>query len=166
MKKRGLLSNVLYVVILVTLVCFLLVQFDILGLGEQAKTAVSTILLVLAVASVAMVEIVFPVLDNKELLKEKKYVIMIAVKSVLFLASLAVLFLYEPFGVIKDTAVAIVGFVVFYFIQFFISLDPKPAVEDEEYEDEEADDEEYSDEEDADVSDMDVSEADFESDEE
>ncbi len=140
MKKRNLLSNILYVVILVALVGFLLVQFDILGLDEQAKTATSTILLVLAVVAVGFVEIVFPVLDNKELLKEKKYVIMTTVKSVLFLASLAVLFLYEPFGIIKSTGFAIAGFVILYFVQFFINLDPRPALDDED-EDEDAEEE-------------------------
>ena len=136
MKKRSLLSNVLYVVILVALVGFLLVQFEVFGLGEDAKTVVSTILLVIAVLSVAFVEIVFPVIDNKSLLKEKKYAIMVTVKSVLFVGALVVLFLYQPFGVIKNTAVAIIGFVALYFIQFFISLDPKPVVEDEEEEQE------------------------------
>ena len=132
MKKRGMLSNILYIVILVALVGFLLVQFNILGLEDSAKSVASTLLLVLAVISVACVEIVFPVLDNKELLRDRKYVIMATVKSLLFLAALVILFLYEPFGVIKSTGFAIVGFVVLYFIQFFISLDPKPVAEAED----------------------------------
>ena len=59
------------------------------------------------------------------MLKNKKYGIMVAVKAVLFVAAATVLFLYEPFGVIRNMTVALVLFVVFYFIQFFISLDPK-----------------------------------------
>jgi magnesium-transporting ATPase (P-type) len=140
MKKRNLLSNILYVAILVTLVAFLLVQFQVLGMSEETRTIVSTVLLVIAVLSVAMVEIVFPVLDNKALLKEKKYAIMVSVKSVLFVASLVFLFLYQPFGKITSAGIAIAGFVVLYFAQFFISLDPKPVLEEDDEDEEDEDD--------------------------
>lgn len=129
MKNRNLLSNILYIVILVVLAAFLVVQFNLLHLGDGTKTAVSSILLAIAVVAVAFVEIVFPVMDNKEMLKDQKYKMMLIVKSVLFIIALALLFLYEPFGVITSMPVALIGFVVIYFIQFFINLDPKPLVE-------------------------------------
>lgn len=157
MKKRNLLSNIFYVAILVTLVAFLLVQFQVLGMSEETRSVVSTVLLVIAVLSVAMVEIVFPVLDNKALLKETKYAVMVTVKSVLFVASLVFLFLYQPFGVIKSAGLAIAGFVVLYFAQFFITLDPKPVLEEEDEDDEE--DEEEADEDDADACEVVVAEA-------
>ena len=149
MKKRNLLSNIFYVAILVTLVAFLLVQFQVLGMSEETRSVVSTVLLVIAVLSVAMVEIVFPVLDNKALLKETKYAVMVTVKSVLFVASLVFLFLYQPFGVIKSAGLAIAGFVVLYFAQFFITLDPKPVLEEEDEDDEADEDEADEDEADA-----------------
>lgn len=138
MKNRNLLSNILYIVILIVLAGFLVVQFNLLSLSDDMKTVVSSIFLAVAVVAVAFVEIVFPVIDNKEMLKEKKYQIMLAVKSVLFVIALALLFLYEPFGIIKSMPVALVGFVVVYFIQFFINLDPKPVLEEPAEEEESA----------------------------
>ena len=141
MKSRNLLSNILYIVILIVLAGFLVVQFNLLHFSDDTKTIVSSIFLAVAVVAVAFVEIVFPVIDNKEMLKEKKYRIMLIVKSVLFVIALALLFLYEPFGVIKSMPVALVGFVVIYFIQFFINLDPKPVVEEETAAEEETEEE-------------------------
>ena len=59
------------------------------------------------------------------MLRNKKFIIKALVKTVLFLAASIVLFLYEPFGVIKDVVLALVLFVVFYFLQFFINLEPQ-----------------------------------------
>lgn len=132
MKNRNLLSNILYIIVLIALAGFLIIQFEVLKLDEMPQKIVSSVLLAAAVISVAFVEIVFPVLDNKPMLKERKYIIMTVVKSILFAAALIVLFLYEPFGIITNMPVALVGFLVLYFVQFFINLDPKPAVQEDE----------------------------------
>ena len=141
MKNRILLSNILYIVILIVLAGFLVVQFGLLHLSDDMKTTVSSIFLAVAVAAVAFVEIVFPVIDNREMLKQQKYKIMLIVKSILFVIALALLFLYEPFGVIKSMPFALIGFVVVYFIQFFINLDPKPVVEEPEEESDQTEEE-------------------------
>lgn len=136
MKRRNLLTNLLYTLIIISLVCFLAVEFKVLKIFEQDffhKAGVG-ISLGIAIISVALVEIIFPIADNKDMLKFKKYKILIIVKSVLFAGAVAVLFLYEPFGIIKNMVVALVAFLVLYFAQFFISLDPR--TKDEEVEEE------------------------------
>ena len=125
MKKRNGLTNLFYVIILLSLVGFLAVEFGFFNLEAQVQKILATALLALAIIMVACIEFVLPIASNKEMLKNKKYGIMVAVKAVLFVAAATVLFLYEPFGVIRNMTVSLVLFVVFYFIQFFISLDPK-----------------------------------------
>ncbi len=125
MKKRNGLTNLFYVIILLSLVGFLAVEFGFFNLEAQVQKIVATGLLALAIVMVACIEFVLPIASNKDMLKNKKYAIMVAIKAVLFIAAATVLFLYEPFGVIRNMTVALVLFVVFYFIQFFISLDPK-----------------------------------------
>ncbi len=127
MKYRNLLTNIFYVVILISLVLFLLIEFGVMGMSDGMKRVVSTLLLALAVLSVAMIEIVLPVIANRDMLKNKKYVVRAVIKTVLLLASAVVLFMFEPFGVIKDMTTALVIFCVTYFLQFFISLEPKLA---------------------------------------
>ena len=89
------------------------------------------------ILSVILIDIVFPVIDHKSRLAEKKYLIFLIVKVVLFAAAVIVLLLFHPFGVIKNTAVALVSFIVLYFVQFFINLDAKPDDDDDEDEDDE-----------------------------
>ena len=125
MKNRKWLTNVFYVIILLSLLGFLLLEFNIFGLEAGIQKWAASGLLALAIISVALVELVFPVASNRDMLKNQKYVVLVIVKSVLFIASAAVLFMYEPFGVIKNMPVALVAFIVLYFIQFFITLDPK-----------------------------------------
>lgn len=124
MKKRNLLTNIFYVVILVALAGYLVAEFA-LNDNESLQKILAVLSLAVAIISVGLVDIVFPILDNKDMLKNKKYVIITLVKTALFLAATIVLFLHTPFKVIKSTAVALVTFVVLYFLQYFISLDPK-----------------------------------------
>ena len=125
MKHRNLLTNLLYVLIIVSLVSFLLVEFSVFNLDDGMKRVVSTALLSVAILSVALIEIVLPVIANRDMLKNPKYIILFVIKTVFLIAAAAVLFLYEPFGVIKNMTLALILFVVFYFIQFFITLEPK-----------------------------------------
>ncbi len=124
MKFRNVLTNIFYVIILLSLVAFLLIEFKVFNLGD-GKRAVSSLLLALAVVSVAVIEIILPVIANRDMLGNRKYLIRTIIKSVLLVTSAVVLFLYEPFGKIKDTTTALIIFCVTYFIQFFISLEPK-----------------------------------------
>ena len=125
MKNRNALSNLFYVIILLALAGFLVVEFGVVKLAASTQKLVGTLLLAVAILMVAAVEFLFPILANKVMLKNNRYRLMVIVKAVLFAASALVLFLYEPFHVIKNMPVALALFVVFYFIQFFISLDPK-----------------------------------------
>lgn len=123
MKKRRLLTNIFYVVMLLALVAFLAVEFTMMD--KPGGKALAVVALAVAVISVALVDIVFPILDNKDMLSNKKYLALVIVKSVVFLAAVVALFLFEPLRIIDNTVVGIVVFIVLYFIQFFISLDPK-----------------------------------------
>ncbi|MBP5311966.1 MAG: hypothetical protein J6112_03935 [Clostridia bacterium] len=123
MKYRNLITNLLYVLILVSLVAFLLIEFDVLNFGEFKKVG-STIFLAVAVLSVIVIEVVLPVIANRDMLKNKKYLIRVIIKSLLLLTSAVVLFLYEPFGVYNNMTVALVVFIATYFLQFFINLEP------------------------------------------
>lgn len=134
MKKRNLWTNILYVLILVGLATFLIAEFA-LNSNEGIKTIAAATALIVAIISVALVDIVFPVIDNKDMLKNKKYLVLTIVKSVLFLAAAIVLLLREPFNVIKSVPGALIPFIVLYFIQYFISLDPKVPKTDDEDED-------------------------------
>ena len=125
MKNRNALSNLFYVIILLALAGFLVVEFGVVKLAASTQKLVGTLLLAVAILMVAAVEFLFPILANKVMLKNNRYRLMVIIKAVLFAASALVLFLYEPFHVIKNMPVALALFVVFYFIQFFISLDPK-----------------------------------------
>ncbi len=124
MKLRNILTNIFYVVILLSLVAFLLIEFKVFNLGD-GKRPVSSLLLALAVVSVAVIEIILPVTANRDMLGNRKYLVRTIIKSILLVTSAVVLFLYEPFGKIKDTTTALIIFCVTYFIQFFISLEPK-----------------------------------------
>jgi len=126
MKKRRLLTNILYVVILLALAGFLYVEFALLNNGEGEQKWLAGVALGVAVVAVALVEIVFPVVDNKDLFKMKKYVALTIAKTVLYIASVVALFLYLPFAIIP-MKVSMIIFVILYFAQFFISLDPKVA---------------------------------------
>lgn len=140
MKKRNLLTNIFSAVLIVSLVAFLLVIFEIIkgGLG----TAIKYISLPLAIISVACIDIVFPIIDNRGLLKASSKVRILAIiKIILFIASFLVMGLSLR-GIIDNQIVAVVIFVVLYFAQFFINIDPKQAklpVDDDQYDDDEDD---------------------------
>lgn len=137
MKNRNLFTNILSVLIIVALAFFLLVQFNVFSnMGDSTKNLIGIVSLAIAIASVILIDIVFPVIENKVRLSEKKYLILFIIKIILFTAAVAVLLLFHPFAVIKNTTVALVSFIVLYFIQFFINLDSKPDYDDEDEEEE------------------------------
>jgi len=138
MKNRNLFTNILSILIIVALAFFLLVQFNVFSsMGQSARDMIGIVSLGVAILSVILIDIVFPVVDNRARLREKKYLILLIVKVILFAAAVAVLLMFHPFGVIKNTTVALVTFIVLYFVQFFINLDAKPDDDDEDDYDEE-----------------------------
>ena len=92
MKLRNVLTNIFYVIILLSLVAFLLIEFKVFNLGD-GKRAVSSLLLALAVVSVAVIEIILPVIANRDMLGNRKYLIRTIINSVLLVTSAVVLFL-------------------------------------------------------------------------
>lgn len=139
MKNRNLFTNILSILIIVALAFFLLVQFNVFSdMAQSTKDLIGIASLAVAIVSVILIDIVFPIIENRARLTEKKYLIMFIVKVILFAAAITVLLLFHPFKIIKDTTVALVSFIVLYFIQFFINLDAKSYDDDD-------DDEEYED---------------------
>ena len=141
MKNRNLFTNILSILIIVALAFFLLVQFNVFSsMGDSTKNLIGIASLAIAIVSVILIDIVFPVIENRARLSEKKYLILFIVKVILFAAAVAVLLMFHPFAVIRNTTVALVSFIVLYFIQFFINLDAKP--DDDECDEDESDEDE------------------------
>lgn len=157
MKNRTLFNNIFTVIIMLSLVFFLLAYFQVFG-NEVIEGWISNITLPLALVSAICMEIVLPVLDNKEMFRtEKKMKILLAVKIVLVIAAIVplVLNLTNQLGNDRSTEFGVLAaFVILYMAQFFINLDPKPEID----EDDDEDDEYEEDEEDEEVSDEALSE--------
>lgn len=155
MKNRNLFNNIFTVIIMLSLVFFLLSYFQVFG-NESLEGWIQKITLPLALASAICMEIILPVLDNKELFKrEKKMKILLIVKILLVVAAIIPLVL-NVLGTLAQNQKAEFGvlaaFVILYMAQFFINLDPKPELtdEDEEEEDDE-ENEEYDEDEESEV---------------
>jgi len=125
MKHRNLLTNIFSVVLIISLIAFLLVTLK--GMEGGLAYAVKYITLPLAIISVACIDIVFPILDNKQRLRENNTLkILTIVKIILFIASFVVISLYVTNIILSDNEmIAVAVFVVLYFAQFFINIDPK-----------------------------------------
>lgn len=159
MKNRNLFNNIFTVIIMVSLVFFLLSYFSVFG-NENLEGWIQKITLPLAMISAICMEIVLPVLDNKELFKtDKKMKIMLLVKVLLVIAAIIPLVLNVSGTLAQNTTAefgVLAAFVVLYMAQFFINLDPKPVSsgdDEEDDEDDEEDDEEDDDEDDVEIED-------------
>lgn len=129
MKHRTLLSNICSVIIIVALVFLLLAYSGVFGGGRDSDVAklIIRIALPVAIVAVALFDIILPLIDNRKMLKEPKYVIKAVVKIILFAAAmvLATLTLFSKLPAGFNEMLALGIFVVLYFAQFFINLDPK-----------------------------------------
>lgn len=138
MKKRTLLTNIFIVVLMVSIVFVLLAFFEVFP--EKATKAILSVSMSLALISVALVDIVFPLIDNIGRLKEEgSYKVKAIIKIVLFLIAVAFLMCtVYAIGFFKTQFLGIALFCVAYLAQFFIDLDKnkKNQIEDE-YEDDE-----------------------------
>lgn len=135
MKNRKLLTDIFTVVLMVAIVLVLLAYLNIFPGTVQEEGSVSYIMLSyvsvpLALISVALIDLVFPLIDNKALLKERMFQIKAGVKIVLFLAAVIfgmLFFMSDVFvNLIKSEFVGVGIFVALYIAQFCINLDPKP----------------------------------------
>ncbi len=147
MKNRNLFNNIFTVIIMLSLVFFLLSYFQVFG-NETVEGWIQKITLPLALASAICMEIVLPVLDNKDMFKrEKKMKILLIVKVILVIAAIVPLVLNVSGTLAQNTKAefgVLAAFVILYMAQFFINLDPKPELSDEDDEDDEDDDEDES----------------------
>ncbi len=151
MKNRNLFNNIFTVLIMISLVLFLLSYFEVFN-NETVEGWIQKITLPLAMVSAICMEIVLPVLDNKEMFKtDKKMKIKFAIKVVLVLAAIVPLVMNISGKLTQSTTSefgVLAAFVILYMAQFFINLDPvseEPEDEDD-YDDEDYDDEDYDDE--------------------
>ncbi len=135
MKKRKLLTDIFTVVLMVAIVLVLLAYLNIFPGDVQEAGSVSYIMLSyvsvpLALIAVALIDLVFPLIDNRAMLAENAYRIKTGIKIVLFLAAVVfgmLFFVSDVFAnVIKNEFVGVAIFVALYIAQFCINLDPKP----------------------------------------
>lgn len=145
MKKRTLLTNIFIVILMVSIVFVLLAFFDVFTSHQQTVLYVS---MSVALVSVALVDIVFPLIDNiRRFIEETPYKIKTFIKVLLFIVAIVFL-LCTVRGVSFFSDPQFVGIALFcvaYLAQFFIDLDKnrKAELEDDEDEDYEDYEEEY-----------------------
>lgn len=135
MKNRKLLTDIFTVVLMVSIVLVLLAYLNVFPGTVQEEGSVSYIVLSyisvpLALISVALIDLVFPLIDNREMLKDNKYKIKTGVKIALFAAAVIFGVLFFMTGVfatlITNDFIGVAIFVALYIAQFCINLDPKP----------------------------------------
>ncbi len=145
MKKRSLLTNIFVITLMISIVFVLLAFFEIFPANIQQP--VLLISMTLALISVLLVDVVFPLLDNVERFKnETSYKVKAAVKVVLFIVAVVFLILtVKSVGIFGKQFVGIALFCVAYLAQFFIDLDKNKNAqyddEDEDYDEEDEDEE-------------------------
>ena len=145
MKKRSLLTNIFVITLMVSIVFVLLAFFEIFPANIQQP--VLLISMTLALISVLLVDVVFPLLDNIDRFKsETPYKVKTAVKAVLFIVAVVFLVLtVKSVGIFGKQFVGIALFCVAYLAQFFIDLDKNKNAqyddEDEDYDEEDEDEE-------------------------
>jgi len=141
MKKRKLLTDIFIVILMISIVLVLLSYLNVFPGGDYTvegsiSRKVILVAIPLALLSVLLVDIVFPVLDNLSKFSQKSFLIKVIIKSLLFIAAVVVLVCHVN-GVFMNEFLGVGLFVVVYLIQFFIDLDKKEkkVVQEEEYED-------------------------------
>lgn len=147
MKKRTLLTNIFIIVLMISIVFVLLAFFEIFPADVQQPVLIAS--MSLALISVLLVDIVFPLVDNIGRFKaETSYKVKSIIKVVLFVVSVVFLLLtVKNVGIFKTQFLGIALFCVAYLAQFFVDLDKnKNAVieESDEDSDDEAEDSEVS----------------------
>lgn len=141
MKKRKLLTDIFIVILMISIVLVLLSYLNVFPGGDYTvegsiSRKVILVAIPLALLSVLLVDIVFPVLDNLSKFSQKSFLIKVIIKSLLFIAAVVVLVCHVN-GAFMNEFLGVGLFVVVYLIQFFIDLDKKEkkVVQEEEYED-------------------------------
>lgn len=161
MKKRTLLTNIFIIVLMISIVFVLLAFFEIFPADVQQPVLIAS--MSLALISVLLVDIVFPLVDNIGRFKaETSYKVKSIIKVVLFVVSVVFLLLtVKNVGIFKTQFLGIALFCVAYLAQFFVDLDKnKNAVieesdDEDEYEETDEDSDDDDEAEDSEVSEFD-----------
>lgn len=161
MKKRTLLTNIFIIVLMISIVFVLLAFFEIFPADIQQPVLIAS--MSLALISVLLVDIVFPLVDNIGRFKaETSYKVKSIIKVVLFVVSVVFLLLtVKNVGIFKTQFLGIALFCVAYLAQFFVDLDKnKNAVieesdDEDEYEESDEDSDDDDEAEDSEVSEFD-----------
>lgn len=144
MKKRTLLTNIFIVILMISIVFVLLAFFDVFN-KDTLKNPVLTVSMIVALVSVSLIDIFFPIIDNFSRFKsETGYKVKSIVKFILF--GLSVVFLVltvKGTGFFAEEFLGIALFCIAYLAQFFIDLDKakKENIEDYDSSKDESDDE-------------------------
>jgi hypothetical protein len=146
MKKRKLLTDIFTVVLMAAILVVILAYLNVFP-GEYSKkgTMCHTMLVYvgmpLALISVLLIDMIFPIIDNRAKLSTPKYLIKVIIKALLFAAAIVVgilFFVVDSFSNMNDF-LKVGIFCALYFAQFLINLDPplkKKVVDNKDKEDE------------------------------
>lgn len=125
MKKRALLTNIFIIILMLSIVFVLLAFFEVFP--ASIRSTVLTASMTLALVSVALVDIIFPLIDNiGKFMQSNAYKVKTIVKIVFFIVAVVFLILtVKSVGVFKTQFLGIGLFCVAYLAQFFIDMDKK-----------------------------------------
>ena len=146
MKKRKLLTDIFTVVLMAAILVVILAYLNVFPGEYSKKGSVCNIMLVyvgmpLALISVLLIDMIFPIIDNRAKLSTPKYLIKVIIKALLFAAAIVVgilFFVVDSFSNMNDF-LKVGIFCALYFVQFLINLDPplkKKVVDNNDKEDE------------------------------
>jgi uncharacterized membrane protein len=162
MKKRKLLTDIFTVVLMLAIVLVILAYLNVFpGKDVSEKGSLNYAMLTyvgmpLALLSVLLIDLIFPLIDNRARLREPVFVIKVVLKALLFIAAVVVgiLFFVVDIEKPKNEFLRVGIFCALYFAQFLINLDPplrkkkeaEATKEDEdEYEEFDEDEEDFDD---------------------
>jgi hypothetical protein len=152
MKKRKLLTDIFTVVLMLAIVVVVLAYLnvfpgkDVNEKGSLNYAMVAYVGMPLALLSVLLIDLIFPLIDNRKRLSEPVFIVKVVAKTLLFIAAVVVgvLFFLVNITPPKNEFVKVGIFCALYFVQFLINLDPplkkklaaqKDKQDDKDYED-------------------------------
>ena len=132
MKKRKLLTDIFTVVLMLAIVVVVLAYLNVFPgenvseKGSMNYVMVAYIGMPLALISVLLIDLVFPLIDNRRRLSEPLFVVKVVAKSLIFISAIVVgvLFFLVNITPPKNEFVKVGIFCALYFVQFLINLDP------------------------------------------
>ena len=132
MKKRKLLTDIFTIVLMAAIVIILLAFFNVFpGADYTENRSLNNAMLLyvgapMAILSLLLIDLVFPLIDNRARLSKPGYVVKVVIKCVLFVAAIicGVLFFFvNSFEKMNDFVKAGI-FCALFFAEFMINLDP------------------------------------------